>query len=293
MAHIQSFDDRDGFIWMNGEMLDWRASKIHVLNHGLHYASSVFEGERAYNGTIFKSKEHSERFLKSAEIIDMKIPYTVEELMEAKQAVMEANNLKDCYVRPVAWRGSENMKVGAPDTKTNVAIACWGWGAYFDKDKYEQGIKIKTSAWRAPPPECAPVQSKCAGVYTTHTAAKHIAEREGYDDALMLDYRGYVAEATAANLFLIKDGALFTPIADCFLNGITRQTVIALARDLGYEVHETRIKPEEISSFEQAFLTGTAAEIVALGQIDDHKLPVGDIVRAVRSAYANLVREKN
>lgn len=290
---LLSFDDRDGFIWINGKMLPWREAKIHVLSHGLHYASSVFEGERMYDGVIFKSREHSERFIRSADILGMKMPLTVDEIEQIKMEVMAANGLKNGYVRPVAWRGGEQMGVSARKTKTHVAIAGWEWGSYFDPEKREKGIRIKTANWRRPAPNTAPTQSKAAGLYMICTISKHAVEDEGYDDALMLDYRGYIAEASAANFFAVKDGVLLTPTPDCFLNGITRQTVIALAKSLGIPFEERHIKPEELPDFQEIFLTGTAAEITAVGEIDNHRYSVGPVTRRLRDAYEALVRQKD
>lgn len=286
---IIPFDERDGFIWINGDIVPWRDAKIHVLSHGLHYASSVFEGERMYNGKIFKSREHSERFHKSAGILGMKVPYSVDELEEIKYKVCEENGLKSAYVRPVAWRGGEQMGVSAKLTKTHVAVAAWSWGAYFDEEKRDKGITLKTSNWRRPAPDTAPTQSKAAGLYMICTVSKHAVEDEGYDDALMLDYRGYIAEASAANFFAVKDGTLLTPTPDCFLNGITRQTVIALAKSMNIPFEERHIKPDELGDFQEIFVTGTAAEVTAVGQIDHHKYTVGPITKKLRSAYEELV----
>lgn len=285
------FDERDGFIWLNGEMVDWRAAKIHVMSHGLHYASSVFEGERMYDGKIFKSREHSERFHKSASLLDMNpIPYSVDDLEDIKYAVCKANNLNDAYVRPVAWRGGEEMGVSAKGTKTHVAVAAWHWGTYFDEAKRDKGITLKTSPWRRPDPRTAPTQSKAAGLYMINTMSKHAVEADGFDDALMLDYRGNVAEASAANFFAVKDGGLITPEPDCFLNGITRQTVIDLAKEHDIPLEIRFIKPEELGDFEEIFVTGTAAEVTAVGQIDDHHYTVGPITKKLRGAYEELVR---
>ncbi len=283
------FDERDGFIWINGNMLEWRDAKIHVLSHGLHYASSVFEGERMYNGKIFKSREHSERFHKSADILGMRIPYSVDDLEEIKYEVCKKNNLDSAYIRPVAWRGGEQMGVSAKLTKTHVAVAAWSWGKYFDEEKMDKGISLKTSLWRRPAANTAPTQSKAAGLYMICTMSKHAVEDAGFDDALMLDYRGYIAEASAANFFAVKDGTLITPTPDCFLNGITRQTVISLAKDMGIPFEERHIKPEELPDFQEIFVTGTAAEVTAVGQIDDHYYTVGPVTKKLRSAYEKLV----
>ncbi len=287
---VLPFDERDGFIWIDGEIKPWREAKIHVLSHGLHYASSVFEGERMYDGKIFESRKHSERFHKSAEILGMKIPLSVDALEEIKYDICKRNGLTSAYIRPVAWRGGEQMGVSAKLTKTHVAVAAWAWGTYFDAEKRNTGISLKTSQWRKPAADTAPTQSKAAGLYMIATMSKHAVEDDGFDDALMLDYRGYVAEASAANLFAVKDGTLITPTPDCFLNGLTRQTVIALAKDMGIPFEERHIKPEELSEFQEIFLTGTAAEVTAVGQIDDHKYSVGPITKKLREAYETLVR---
>ena len=219
---VLPFDDRDGFIWVDGEMLPWREAKVHVITHGLHYASLVFEGERMYEGKIFKSREHSARLIRSGEILGMTVPFNVDEIEEAKRKVVEANGLTNAYIRVFAWRGSEQMGISAKKTKIHVGVAAWEWGSYFDAEKRDKGIRLKTGPWRRPAPDTAPTQSKAAGLYMICTISKHAVENEGYDDALMLDYRGYVAEATGANLFAVKDGVLITPTPDCFLNGITR-----------------------------------------------------------------------
>ncbi|MGH1403380.1 MAG: branched-chain amino acid aminotransferase [Alphaproteobacteria bacterium] len=284
------FDERDGFIWINGTMVPWRDAKVHVLSHGMHYASSVFEGERMYEGKIFKSLEHSERFHNSAEILGMKVPYSVDELESVKYEVCKANNLKDAYIRPVAWRGGEQMGVSAKQTKTHVAVAAWEWGTYFDAEKRDKGITLKTAQWRRPAADTAPCHSKAAGLYMICTMSKHAVEDEGFDDALMLDYRGYVAEASAANFFAVQDGVLITPTPDCFLNGITRQTVIDLAKSHGVTVEERHIKPEELGSFQEIFVTGTAAEVTAVGQIDEHHYTVGPVTKMLRDSYEKLVR---
>ena len=287
---VLPFDERDGFIWIDGEIKPWREAKIHVLSHGMHYASSVFEGERMYDGKIFESRKHSERFHKSAEILGMKIPISVDELEEIKYDICKKNDLTSAYIRPVAWRGGEQMGVSAKLTKTHVAVAAWAWGTYFDAEKRNTGISLKTSQWRKPAANTAPTQSKAAGLYMIATMSKHAVEDDGFDDALMLDYRGYVAEASAANFFAVKDGILITPTPDCFLNGLTRQAVIALAKDMGIPFEERHIKPEELNDFQEIFLTGTAAEVTAVGQIDDHHYTVGPVTKRLRNAYEALVR---
>ena len=286
----ENFSDRDGLIWMDGEIIDWRDAKVHVLTHGLHYASSIFEGERAYDGNIFLCQEHSERFIRSAELIDMNMPYSADELNEAKYEILKANKLTNAYIRPVAWRGSEELGISAQKTKTHVAIACWDWPSYFGEEAREKGISIMTSKWRAPMPDTAVTDSKTAAIYATHTMSKHAAEAAGYTDALMLDYRGLVAELTGANIFMIKDGAIKTPDPDCFLNGLTRQTVIKLAEENGIKVDVCQIKPEELHAADEIFVTGTAAEITAIGKIDDTNFTVGPITRKLRDAYETLVR---
>ncbi len=288
----QAFSDRDGKIWMDGKIIPWREAKIHVLTHGLHYASSVFEGERAYNGNIFLEQAHSERLIRSASLIDMKMALTPDEINQAKRELLAANNLTDAYIRPVAWRGSEQMGISAQATETHVAIACWEWPSYFSPEMQEKGISLQTAKWRAPMPNTATTASKAAGLYATHTMSKHAAEAAGFTDALMLDYRGLVAECTGANFFMVADGVIKTPVPDCFLNGLTRQTIIKLAREIGYEVIETQIAPEELASAQEIFITGTAAEVTAVGKIDDHVYKVGDVTRTLRDSYADLVRSK-
>jgi len=288
----QAFSDRDGFIWIDGKVMPWREANVHILTHGLHYASAVFEGERCYSGNIFKSNEHSQRLIRSAELIDMKMSMSVDQINQAKEEILAANKLKDAYLRPVAWRGSEQMGISAQATLTHVAIACWEWPSYFSPEMREKGISLQTGKWRAPMPDTAPTASKASCLYATHTMSKHAAEANGYTDALMLDYRGLVAEATGANLFMVKDGQIKTPIPDCFLNGLTRQTVIQLAKDLGLPLEETRIMPEELAGADEVFLTGTAAEVTAVGKIDDQTYKVGPITRQLRDAYESLVRGK-
>ena len=285
------FSNRDGLIWMNGEILPWRSAKVHVLSHGLHYASSIFEGERAYDGNIFLCQEHSERFIRSGDIIDMKVPMSADELNKAKYKILRANGLTNAYIRPVAWRGSEQMAISAQETKTHIAIACWEWPSYFGEEMREKGISVQTSKWRAPMPDTATTASKAAGLYATHTMSKHTAEANGYTDALMLDYRGFVAELTGANLFMVKEGKIKTPDPDCFLNGLTRQTVIKLAQEQNIDVEVCHITPEEFKQADEIFATGTAAEITAIGKIDDTNFTVGPITRQLRDAYESLVRQ--
>ena len=287
---IIPFDDRDGFIWMNGEMTPWRDARTHTLSHGLHYASLVFEGERAYGGKIFKSREHSERLRTSCQYLDFDLPVSDAELDEIKLQVMEANDIVDGYVRAFCWRGSEMMAISAQQTKTHLAVAAWQWPSYFDPEVKMQGITLNIADWRRPSPESAPVQAKAAGLYMICTLAKHAAERDGYTDSLMLDYRGYVAEATGANVFfLMDDGKLHTPTADCFLNGITRQTVIALAKESGLDVVERHILPEELAQVKECCLTGTAAEITPVRQIADYHFTPGDVSKLMMESYSRLV----
>ena len=285
------FDDRDGFIWFNGQMIPWRDAKVHVITHGLHYGSCVFEGERCYNGNIFKSTEHSQRLIDSAKMLGMEIPYSVEELNRAKEETLKANNMTEAYLRPVAWRGSEQMGIAARLTKTHVAIACWAWPSYFSPELLEKGISLITSRWKKPSPETAPCHAKAAGLYMINTLSKHEAEDAGYTDALMLDYRGYPVEATGANLFRIKNNVIRTPKPDCFLNGITRLTAIDIAREIGYTVEEDTITMEDLLSADEVFVTGTAAEITAVGKIDQTTYSVGPVTRAIRDAYSQLVRQ--
>ena len=292
MAGI-SFDQRDGWIWFNGEIVPWKEAKVHVLTHGLHYGSSVFEGERAYDGVIFKTTEHSIRFRKSAEIMDFEIPFSVEELNAAKDKVVALNGGGDQYVRPVAWRGSEMMAVSAQNNKIHVAIATWAWPSMFDPETKMKGIKLDIADYRRPDPACAPVHAKAAGLYMICTISKHKAEKKGYADAMMLDWQGRVAECTGANIFFTRDGAIHTPIADCFLNGITRQTVIALAKEQGLEVIERRIMPEELSSFNECFIVGSAAEVTPVAEIGPYTFKPGNISRTMMDAYTNAVRPKS
>jgi branched-chain amino acid aminotransferase len=283
----QPFHDRDGSIWYNGELVPWREANLHVLSHALHYASCVFEGERAYGGNIFKLTEHSQRLELSARTLGMTMPYSVAEIDAACIAVCKANNITDGYIRPVAWRGSEMMGVSAQTTRINVAIAAWDWPSYFSPEARMKGIKLCTSKWRRPDPQTAPVHAKAAGLYMICTMSKHDAEAAGFHDALMLDWRGRVAEATGANIFFRFDEAnvLHTPTPDCFLNGITRQTVIALARKRGIEVIERVIMPAEMAKANEVFLTGTAAEVTPVGQIDDLTFTPGEVSKMLMEDY--------
>lgn len=282
-------DDRDGVIWFDGKFIPWREAKIHVLTHGLHYGSCVFEGERAYNGNIFKSRQHSERLRKSAELLGFEIPYSVDEIEKAKKELIAKQGVVNGYLRPVAWRGSEQLSVSAQQSKIHLAIATWDWPSYFSKETKEKGIRLIHAPWVRPAPTMAPYASKAAGLYMICTLSKHAAEAEGAQDALMLDYRGYIAEATGANIFLIKNGEVHTPIPDCFLNGITRQTIIELAKEHGVKLIERHIKPEELKDFTEVFLTGSAAEVTPVGQIGDLKFTPGALTQKFMQLYHDLV----
>ena len=272
----KSFDNREGWIWMNGTFVPWKEATSHVINQGLHYASAVFEGERAYNGKIFKSKEHTERLFKSAEIMGIEIPFSHDEINNAKNDLLQKMNLKNCYVRPIVWRGSNQMGLSTSNADINVAIAVWDdWHSYFKIEKRLEGLKLITSPWKRPSPETAPSNAKASGPYIICTMSKEFAEKKGYDDALMLDYRNYVAEGTGANIFFIKGNDIHTPIADCFLNGITRQTVIEMVKKQGLNLVEKHILPNEIENYDEALLTGTAAEITPIKSIDDINYSTG------------------
>jgi branched-chain amino acid aminotransferase len=289
-AEMAGYDDRDGFIWMDGKLVEWRDAKVHILTHALHYASAVFEGERCYNGKIFKSTEHSERLLMSGELLDMPIPYTAAQIDAAKVEVLKANGLTDAYVRAIAFRGAgEEMGVAAMANPVRLAIACWTWGAYYGDAKFN-GAKLDISKWKRPSPETIPSSAKASGLYMICTMSKHAAMAKGCSDAMMYDYRGYVAEATGANIFFVKNGEVHTPKADAFLNGITRQTVIQMLKDMQIVVHERHIMPDELSGFEQCWLTGTAAEVTPVGQIGEHLFEVGDLTKRVATEYEKLVR---
>ena len=284
-----AFDQRDGFIWMNGEMVPWAEAKVHVLTHGLHYGSSVFEGERAYSGKIFKLREHTERLVFSGRELGFELPYSVEEIDEACMKTLEANNLVDGYIRPVAWRGSEMMGVSAQQNRINVAIAAWEWPSYFDPEERLKGIRLDMAKYRRPSPETAPCHAKAAGLYMICTLAKHEAESKGYADAMMLDYRGQVAEATGANMFFVQDGIIHTPTPDCFLDGITRRTVMDLARARGHEIVERAIMPEELADFSECFITGTAAEVTPVSEIGPYKFTPSEISKNLMEDYTALV----
>jgi branched-chain amino acid aminotransferase len=287
------FDQRDGWIWYDGQIVPWKDAQLHVLSHGLHYGSSVFEGERAYGGEIFKSTEHSERLKKSAEILDFEIPYSVAEIDAAKRLVLEKNGQTDAYLRPVAWRGSEMMGVAAQHNKIHLAIAAWEWPSYFDPAQKMKGIRIDMAEYRRPDPATAPSTAKAAGLYMICTISKHKAERKGYADALMLDWQGRVAECTGANVFFIRDGVVHTPVADCFLDGITRRTVIDLAKRRGFEVAERRIMPEELSSFNECFITGTAAEVTPVSAIGPYTFQPGNMTKVLMEDYSAEVQPKS
>ena len=289
-AAIMPFDDRDGFIWFDGKLVPWREAKIHVLTHGLHYGSCVFEGERAYGGAIYKTAEHTSRLFKSAELMGFAIPFTEAEITAAKDAVVKANGAADAYVRPVAWRGSEMMAVSAQHSTIHVAIASWVWPSMFDPAVKMKGIRLDISDWKRPSPESAPCHAKAAGLYMICTLSKHAAEAKGYQDAMMYDYRGYVSEATGANMFFVKDGRIHTPLPDCFLNGITRQSVIALARSLQIEVIERHIMPEELATFTECFITGTAAEVTPVSEIGPYRFTPAAMSERLMGDYSAMVR---
>jgi branched-chain amino acid aminotransferase len=292
MMATQPFDNREGVIWMNGEFVPWADARIHVLTHGLHYASAVFEGERAYGGVIFKLDEHTRRLHESARVLGFEIPYSVEAINQASQALLVKQGLADAYVRPIAWRGSEMMGVSAQQTRINVAIAVWDWPSYFKPEERLKGIRLDLAKYRRPDPATAPSKAKASGLYMICTISKHEAERKGYADALMLDWRGRVAEATGANVFFVKDGVIHTPTPDCFLDGITRRTVIGLAKKRGYQVIERTIMPEELAGFEQCFLTGTAAEVTPVSEIGPYRFTPGEITKALMEDYTDEVNPK-
>ena len=284
------FDDRDGWIWLDGAFVPWREAKLHVLSHGLHYASAVFEGERCYSGHIFKLREHSERLIASGRMLGFEVPWSVEEIDAACIEALKRNNLTEAYVRPIAWRGPEEMGVAAKATRIHMAIAVWQWGAYFGVEQRMKGIRLAMAKWRRPSPETAPTASKAAGLYMIGTLSKHAAMDEGADDALMLDFKGDVAEATGANIFFAMDGALHTPTPICFLDGITRRTVIGLAKARQIPVIERSIKPEERGKASEVFVVGTAAEVTPVRQIGDLTFTPGSITETLMRDYDALVR---
>jgi branched-chain amino acid aminotransferase len=292
MADTAPYHDRDGFIWYDGKLVPWREANLHVLSHGLHYASAVFEGERAYDGVIFELTQHTQRLVEGAISLDFQIPYTVAEIDQACRDVVKANKLSDCYVRPIAWRGSEMMGVSAQATKIHLAISAWDWGSYFPMEQRLKGIRLTVANFRRPDPATAPAKTKAAGLYMICTIEKHRAEKMGYADALMFDWRGRVAECTGANIFLIRDGKLHTPTPDCFLDGITRRTVIGLAKKRGYEVIERTIMPDELGSFSECFIVGTAAEVTPVSEIAQHAYTPGTICETLINDYMAAVQPK-
>ncbi|MCF6327541.1 MAG: branched-chain amino acid aminotransferase [Devosiaceae bacterium] len=291
-----AMDQRDGWIWYNGEFVPWKDAKLHVLTHGLHYASSVFEGERSYGGQIFKLREHTDRLIASAKYLDFEIPYSADEIDEAcRQAIVKngLENSDDTYLRPFAWRGAEELGVPARNNKVHLAIAVWDWPSYYTREDRLKGARLTIAKWRRPDPATIPCKAKAAGLYMICMLSKHAAMDDGYSEALMLDYRGLVAEATSANVFFYRDGELHTPTPDCFLDGITRQTIIDLAERNGLKIVERPIKPEELGDFEECFLTGTAAEVTPVAQIGEHKYHPGKICQLLVDAYASEVRHKS
>lgn len=283
-----SFDKREGHIWFDGKLVEWNDANIHLINQGLHYGSCVFEGERAYKGKIFKSLAHTKRLIRSAEILGMKIGFSEDEIEQAKYKTLEVNNLQNAYIRPVVWKGSETMGLSTSSNRTHIAIACWEWPSYFSKELREKGISMCTSRWRKPAPDTAPTESKAAGLYMISSMAKREAEEKGYDDALMLDYRGNVVEGTGANFFAVKDGVLITPEPDCFLNGITRQTILEIAEKENIPIKINVIKPENLSEMDEIFITGTAAEVTPVGKIDNMTFKVGEITKKLCEEYEKL-----
>ena len=287
------FDDRDGVIWMNGEMINWRDARTHTLTHALHYGSQVFEGERAYGGVIFKSDDHTKRLRQSCHYLDFDLPVSDDELNQIKDDVLKANDIVDGYVRAFCWRGSEMMAISAQQTRIHLAVAAWQWPSYFDPEVKMKGITMEIAKWKRPAVESAPVHAKAAGLYMICTLAKHQAEQNGFQDALMLDYRGYIAEATGANVFFVMDdGSIHTPLPDCFLNGITRQTIIEMARQNGIEVVERHMMPEEMAQARECFLTGTAAEVTPVSQIGEYKFTPAETTRMLVDGYTELVNSK-
>ena len=288
------FDKRSGKIWFNNELCEWQDARVHIISHGMHYASLVFEGLRVYNSKIFKLEEHTDRLFKSAKILDMKIPYSYVEIIQATKKLVSDQNIQNGYIRPFVWRGSEMMGVSAQNTKINVAIAIWDWPTYFDSNLKLKGIKLNISKWQRPPQSSSPWESKAAGLYMICTLSKHEAEKNGYTDSLMLDHEGNIAEATSANIFFKdKNNELHTPIPDSFLNGITRKTVIDLAKSKNIKVNERKISPNELTNFKGCFITGTAAEITPVGNILDNDFEVCDLIKDLSSSYEILVGKNN
>ncbi|RMB11765.1 branched-chain amino acid aminotransferase [Eilatimonas milleporae] len=288
-----AFDQREGWIWMDGQIIPWAEATLHILSHAMHYGSAVFEGQRAYNGRIFKLEEHTERLFASAAALDMDVPFSREDINSACNTLLQKNGLKDAYCRPILWRGSETMGVSATGTRIHGAIAVWEWPSYFTPEQRLKGLKLDISKWRRPGPDMAPVHAKAAGLYMICTLSRHVAEAKGCDDALMYDYRGQIAEATGANIFFVSDGRLHTPVADCFLDGITRKSVIDLAGQHGIEVMERAIMPDEMPHFEEAFLTGTAAEVSPVAEIGPHSFRPGAITKTLMEEYDRLVRRSD
>jgi branched-chain amino acid aminotransferase len=286
------FDDRDGWIWLDGRFVPWRDANLHVLSHGMHYASAVFEGERMYNRRIFALEAHTERLFQSAALLDFEIPYSREQINKACIDTCRKNDLRDCYIRPIAWRGAEQLSVSALNTQTHVAIAVWEWPRYFDPEKLSRGVRLCWAKFRRPPADCAPTAAKAAGLYMICTVSKNAAERAGYDDALMLDASGAIAETTGANIFFVKDSVLHTPTPACFLNGITRQSIIALARDAGIPVIERRILPEDLADFSECFIVGTAAEVTPVSEIGDYRFKPGTLTFNLSKRYSDLVHAR-
>ncbi len=287
---IVPFDNRDGWIWLDGAFVPWRDANLHILTHAMHYGSAVFEGERMYGGRIFELEAHTRRLFRSAEILDFEIPFTEDEINRASAETCAKNGLTDCYVRPIAWRGAEQLSVSALATQTHVAIAAWEWPRYFDAERFQRGVRLCWAKYRRPPADAAPTAAKAAGLYMICTVSKNAAERAGYDDALMLDSSGAIAETTGANIFFARDGVLFTPRPDCFLDGITRQTVIRLAREAGIRVEETRIEPDALPAFSECFIVGTAAEVTPVGEIGEHRFQPGSLTFDLVQRYGALVR---
>ncbi|MDO1559769.1 branched-chain amino acid aminotransferase [Brevundimonas sp. 2R-24] len=281
--------DRDGWIWMDGEFIPWREAQVHVLTHALHHGSSVFEGERMYGGSIFRLTDHSQRLHDSANLLDLQMPFSVAEIDAACKATCERMGLEDCYVRPLVWRGSEQMGVSARANRIHTMIAVWEWPSYFNPDTRMKGVRLCWAPWRRPSPDTAPVTAKAAGLYMICTLSRHHAERAGYDDAMMLDWRGYVAEATAANVFFVQDGVLHTPPVDAILNGITRRTILSLADGMGIEVVVRHIRPGELSTFSECFIVGTAAEVTAVAEVGEYRFRPGELTRRLLTAYDDLV----
>jgi len=286
------YHNRPGHIWYDGKLVPWGDANLHVLSHGLHYASCVFEGERAYNGRIFKLNEHTQRLVDGARTMDFEIPYSVEQIDAACNEVLKSQDLSEAYIRPIAWRGSEMMGVSAQSAQIHLAIAAWHWGAYFTPEARMEGIRMMWSKWRRPDPATIPCKTKAAGLYMICTLSKHAAEKDGYNDALMLDYRGYIAEATGANIFLVIDGTIHTPLPDCFLDGITRRTVIQLAKMRGLEIVERHIQPEELDNASEVFLCGTAVEVTPVREIGDRRFTPGEITRSLLQDYDEEVRRE-